>query len=311
MVGLFGDAILWKKLTPDLKIKKRDFDKFKIRELFGMGGWITVNQIGSLLFLNIDLIVANIFLGAKVAGEYGTILLFPALLRSLAGSAISVLNPLLVTRYAKDDFTGMGRITKRAIRFMGIAVSLPVGVLSGLGYPFLQLWLGTEFGNLWLLLIILIIHLPINLAVMPLFGNQVALNKVKIPAVVTLVLGLVNLLLSIFFIVHLNWGAYGIAISGAIILTIKNVVFTPIYGARIDKNKWNTYLKSFLPGSIMTILMFFMSYLSTLVINFDSWIKLLVVILFFGIIFLTILFSFILNREDKEFLFEFLPAFIK
>ncbi len=81
LFGIISYYLLWKKVNPELYVAPLLFDRFRVRELFGMGGWIVVNQIGSLLFLNIDLIIANLVLGVKIAGEYGSILLFSTLLR--------------------------------------------------------------------------------------------------------------------------------------------------------------------------------------------------------------------------------------
>jgi len=48
-------------INPNLRVLPNKFDRKRIHELFGMGGWTVINQIGSLLFLNIDLIVANTY----------------------------------------------------------------------------------------------------------------------------------------------------------------------------------------------------------------------------------------------------------
>ena len=47
------------KINPHLKVNIKDFRRSKVKEIMGMGGWVIINQIGSLLFLQIDLIVVN------------------------------------------------------------------------------------------------------------------------------------------------------------------------------------------------------------------------------------------------------------
>jgi O-antigen/teichoic acid export membrane protein len=309
LFGLAGDILVWRKLTPELSIAPRQFDRSRIRELFSMGGWMVVNQIGTLMFLNIDLIVANTVLGAKTAGEYGSILIFSTLLRGLAGTVSGVLSPIVVGKYAINDLGSMTRISIQAIRLMGVTVALPVGLICGLGGPFLQLWLGQDFGSLWLLLVLMIFHLSINLAVLPLFGIQTALNKVKLPGIVTLVMGMINLMLALFFTIFLKWGVYGIAGAAAIVLTLKNLIFTPVYGAYIQNMPWYTYLQAVVPGLVATLLIGIVSFGSTLLVHIDSWANLFLIGGLIAVFSLAFLFCFGLKKEDKSFILGFVPSF--
>jgi len=146
----------------------------------------------------------------------------------LGGTVSNVLYPTIVAKYAENDFESVHRLSLQAVRLMGFAVSLPVGLLCGLGSSFLQLWLGPSFGNLGLLLILMIWHLPINLAVLPLFGIQMAMNKVKIPGIVTLFMGIGNLVLAIVFTSIFKWGLYGIAAASAMLNNEKCDFYTNI-----------------------------------------------------------------------------------
>ena len=306
IIGLAGDYILWRLLTPELTVSPSQFDRTRIRELFGMGGWIVINQIGALLFLNIDLIVANTILGAKAAGEYGSVLLFSSMLRSIAGSVSGILYPTIITKFAQGDQKSVTNLSSQAVHLMGFTVGLPVGLLCGLGGLFLKLWLGQGFGNLWLLLVLMICHLPINLAVAPLFGIQMALNKVKIPGIMTLVMGIGNVLLAIIFTVVLKWGLYGIAASAAIVLTLKNFIFTPLYGAHIQKISWYTFYHSIIPGMLLTIVLGFLSWWGAIIFNINSWTSLILVGLLFGLIGIALVYIFGLDSNERVLVLDFL-----
>ncbi len=308
---LVGYFILWKRLTPDLVIAPRLFDRFRIQQLFSMGGWMVVNQIGSLLFLNIDLIVANMVLGAKMAGEYGSILIFSSLLRTLAGTVSNVLGPTIVAKFVHHHFDDMTRLSAQSVRLLGIAIGLPVGLLCGLGKPFLQLWLGRDFGNLWVLLCLMVFHLPINLAVLPIFGIQTASNKVKVPGIVTLVMGIINLFTALLFTTVFKWGPYGIAAAAAIVLTIKNAAFTPLYAAYFQKIAWYTYIKSLIPGLLTALLIGLVSFSATNFLLIDSWGGLILVGVINSIIYLGLVFIVGLKKEDKSLILRFVPSIVK
>ena len=84
IVFLSGAIVLSKRINPYLHIAVQDFDRSRLNELTLMGWWAVVNQIGSLLFLQIDLIVVNLLFGAIVAGEYAVVFLWVTLLRGIA-----------------------------------------------------------------------------------------------------------------------------------------------------------------------------------------------------------------------------------
>jgi len=81
-VGYLGGAILAsavaiilaKRVCPHLHLSSGSFDRSRVKDLGEMGGWVFINQIGALLFLQIDLIVVNILFGATSAGEYAIVL---------------------------------------------------------------------------------------------------------------------------------------------------------------------------------------------------------------------------------------------
>ena len=230
-ISLLISISICRRLTPELTLHLYLFDKTKWSSMVGMSGWLFIDQIGSLLFLNIDLIVVNRYLGAEVQGQYGSVLQLIILLRTLSTVITTALTPIALGQLARQDMSQMALMTRKAIKWMGLFVALPIGGLIGFSSPFLRLWLGDEFVVLTPLLILLSAHLCVNLAVRPLFPIQTALNKVRIPGLVTLLLGILNLGLAIWWVEWDQLGM-GVALAGAVVLTLKNTVFTPIYGAR-------------------------------------------------------------------------------
>jgi len=307
LIGFAGDVWLWRKLTPQLRIESSCFDRSRVRELFGMGGWLVVNQIGTLLFLKIDLILANTLLGSEIAGEYGAVILFSMMLRQLAQMASTVLTPTVLAKYAQGDLKAVNRISQQAVKFLGLAMALPIGLLCGLASPFLGLWLGPELKDLAWLLVVLTAHLSINLAVLPLFGINMAFNKVSVPGIVTLVLGVCNVGLAIVF-VKLRWGAVGIAAAGAIVLTAKNALFTPIYAAYIQKLPWWTFMKAMLLGTVANLLIAGLLYAITQVVSIHSWFVLGAVSGVVSLVYASIVYTGVLRTEDRKLLLTLLPV---
>ena len=182
-VGLVGDLLVWKLLTPQLHIDCHDIDRDRFHALKGLGGWAAVNQIGTLLLLQASLLIVNAMFGAEMTGRYGSMLLFPALIEMTTATVITVLSPAIMARYAVGDIEGMRGIASRSVKLLGLGLALPIGLLCGFCRPLLTLWLGSEFAQQDLLLVLLIGPLTANLAIMPLAYVLTAYNRVKVQGV--------------------------------------------------------------------------------------------------------------------------------
>ena len=228
-----GAVWLWKLLTPTLVINPKCFDWGVLRELTTTGGWVIINHIGAILYLTIDLLVANRMFGAEQSGEFAAVLQLPLLVRTLGSTVGAVFSPTVLFYYARQDFDGLMAYLTRAVKCLGLALGLPISLMCGFSEPLLRLWLGPRFSSLHPLLFLMSAHLCINVPILPLLGLQLATNRVKVPAVVTMVTGIANLGLALVLAGPVGWNLYGIAAAGAIMLTLKNVFFTPIYGAHV------------------------------------------------------------------------------
>jgi O-antigen/teichoic acid export membrane protein len=307
VVSLAGSVVLWRYLTPQLHVRSRAFDRSRLRQLTGMSGWMLINQIGSLLFLQIDLIVVNRFFGPEMGGQYGAVLQLSVYLRTMANMLVGVLTPAILAKYAENDWTGMNRISRQAVKFLGMAMAIPVGLLCGFSRPLLSTWLGPSFRDSAPLLILLSAHLCINLAVRPLFSIQQAFNKVRWPGVVTFIMGVANLVLAIALAKWGGWGALGVAVAGGITLTLKNTLFTSIYSAVIQKSPWWNFLSSIIPGLVSTMAVSSMAYAITQVLTIDSWLGLAVASLVVSGLYSGVAYVAGLNKEEQALLRSLIP----
>jgi membrane protein EpsK len=299
--------ILAKRVCPHLFLSLDSFDRSRVKDLWEMGGWVFINQIGSLLFLSIDLIVVNLFFGATSAGEYAIVLKWGIVLRSIAGVFAGVLTPVVLSFYARDHIETMIRVTKSAVKLMGLTMALPIGLVCGFAPQLLAVWVGVQYAFLAPLMIFMVAPLIINLAVLPLFSINVAYNKVKIPGLVILLMGIGNFVLAVILSLYSGWGYYGVAVAGAIILTLTNTVFTPWYTARVLKIPKLTFLSSMVPGILATVSIIS----SALILSFFFEISTLLILSISALIisagYLLVLLGFGLNTFERNIVCSYLP----
>lgn len=224
---------LWKRLLPDVACRLGCFDRAIFRRILATGTWVTINAGGALLFLCTDLIIINRLAGPREAGMYAPVLTLSQVIRSIAGTLGNLFAPKITRLYAEGDRAALQRYVVDATKFMGILIGIPIGVLCALSRDFLVLWMGPLYADRWPLVWLLLGHLCVNLSVYPLQAVQTAADRVRIPAWVTLGMGLGHVGLAILLAGPLALGSWGVAISGALVLTAKNAVFTPLYNSAI------------------------------------------------------------------------------
>ena len=245
--------ILARRTCPYLSLSIRSFDVTRVKDLCGMGWWVVINQIGALLFNSIELILVNLMFGAQSAGKYAIALQWVILLRGIAGMLSNNLTPTILSYYALGETESLIQITKSAVKVMGLAMALPIGLVCGFAPQILTIWVGSEYVALAPLMVLLTVHLIVNLAVMPLFSINVAYNKVSFPGIVTLVMGAGNIVLAVALSHLTDCGYYGVAAASAIVLTLKNAFFTPWYATRVLGIRTHIFTRTISSGVVATL----------------------------------------------------------
>jgi len=246
--------ILARRICPYLRVSIYAFDSTRVKDLCCMGWWVVINNIGTLLFHQTYLIVVNLLFGATSAGEYAIAVQWVLLLQAFAVMLSGVLTPTILSYYANEQTKSLIRVSMSAVKMMGFALALPIGLICGFAPQLLTVWIGSEFAYLAPLMVLLTVHLSLNLAVLPLFSINVAHNKVRVPGIVTLIMGVWNIALAVALSLLTGWGYYGVAAAGAIVLTSKNAFFTPWYATKVLGVEVHTFTRSMLPGIAATII---------------------------------------------------------
>jgi len=113
-------------------------------------------------------------------------------------------------------------------------MALPIALICIFSPQLLTLWVGEEFAHLSTIIWILLIPLTMILSFRPLIISFAAYNQVKVPAFFTIISGILNLILAVVFSYFLNLGLYGIALGFIAALWCRNVIFVPMYAAKVQ-----------------------------------------------------------------------------
>lgn len=293
------EIVFSRKINPNLKVNHKDFRRSMVKTITETSTWVILDQIGALLFLQIDLIVVNKLFGTVAGGEYSLVLMWSMFLRSTAGTLVGILTPVIITYYAKGKLEEMVALSKNAMKLTGLAMALPIGYICGFAPQLLSLWVGSEYARLSPLMFLMLSHLVINLPVRPLFTINISYNKVRIPGIVTFFTGVANLLLALLIPEITGWGYYGVAVAGAISLTFKNALFTPWYATKILGIPKTTFISSLFPGAIAMLMTAGASHLMMEYLHISGFVSLVITGIFLTSIYLAVAWAFGLNQKEK------------
>ena len=297
-----------KKIAPQITIDLKRFNKKQLTVLSKMGGWVLVTQVGSLLFIKLDLFIANKFIGAYESGALSLVMQWNSVIRALAAIVSGVMTPIIMMYYANGEFDKLERMLKVEIKALAILIAVPVGILSGLADSVITLWIGSQYLFIKNFLIISIGFLIVNVATTPLLAVAIAYNKVKYPGIISLILGLLSSLTTIFGVIYTGYGLYVMVLISGVFLTIKNGFFIPVYIAKIMNIRQTSFIFSPLIGILFGLITYFIIRFLNNFILVDSLMSLLYVSVIALFILMGVLYVYIKKDTDMRYLFNIFAA---
>jgi len=296
--------LLTRRLTPELHIKWKFFKPDVLYEIGVMSGWITVDQIGTLLYLSIDLIIINLFLGAEAGGRYAPILQLVLLLQVLSFTIGGIFAPVAYSYITNNEIGALSRQAGRSVKYVGLIMALFIGGMCGFSKPLLERWLGPSFAELNPLLWLLAFPQAIFLAINPLYNINRGMNKVSVPAIATVIGGVLNLVLSILLVKYTTLGLYGVAIATVFSYAVRCIFFTPIYTALILGQSATSFIKKVVPGLITSVVVGLLCLVLSRILFLASYMRLAVVGFVVCVLYIPLCYAAMLDRSDRAFLWS-------
>ncbi|MGB0796488.1 MAG: lipopolysaccharide biosynthesis protein, partial [Paracoccaceae bacterium] len=297
----------WKRLSPELAIRASSVDLDRLWPILRMSVWVLVNYLGVVLFLRTNIWVANKFISEAAGGEYGALLLIDRLIRSGTTIVTFVISPMIMIYYSKGELARANKVAQLAEKLMMGLVAVICALICAYSPHLLSLWLGAEFVYLWPVVVALVSHLFLNSGCSSLFHLHNAYNKVKAPAIVTVVLGLINAVMGIYLTSMHGMGLLGVAIVTSVLLTVKNVVFIPAFTSIVTNESVGYYLKPMMSGFGVFFCVASVSMLSYVVGVESNLVFQAALGIFAAVVGLFVFFRVFLSSSEFNLLLEILP----
>jgi len=296
---LGGDVMTCRKLVPCLRLRLSCFDRQVVPTVWNTSRWVLVGQLGGILLINIDLVLANTLLGSFAAGRYAPLLQWVTLLRTLGLTLAGILAPPIVVRYAQGDEDGLLRLLGQASKFLGLIVALPAGLMCGFARPLLGTWLGPSFQDLAHLTWWLVLPLCIEAAQYHFSSVWIAADRIRVISLLTVASGAAYVGFAILLTAKFHWGLYGIAVASALASILRNGVISPVYTATLtNRPRWSLAINAY--KTLLSSLAFAaIAALSSASLVSRSWLRLGLVAVPVGIVCLAVTYLILLTPGER------------
>lgn len=306
-LSLILAVILSKKISPDLHISFSKVTQKKFKEIGGMTSWVVFGQFGYLLRTQVALFIINILFGVTAETQYSLVLMWSTLLISIASLITNLFTPQSYSYRANDNKIGLTNFVSVSTKLTGLIMALPIALVCILSPQLFTLWVGPEYIFLTPLVWINLIPLMFKIQASCIVPIYMAYTKVKLPVILSIIAGCLNVVLAVILSSVFNLGLSGIAYATMFVLILYEGIFTPIYNAYIINAPCITFIKSMIPGMGNLIILSVCGVLFTKIILIDSIFLLILSICVISITYLILILKIEINDTEKRMIRSCLP----
>ena len=157
------------------------------------------------------------------------------------------------------------------------------------------------------LALLAMINLLVSSCINTVFTIFSVTNNVKLPALMTLLNGILTVTCNAILLKFTDLGVYAIAATASFLGMLRNGIFTPLYVSYCLKVKYSTFYHEILTGILCLGINIGVGVLFYLLISQGStWISLILSVGFMAIVCIGINFFIVLNKQERSFVFDVL-----
>lgn len=300
------NIMLTRQLIPEIYLKINNFRWYLVKKLISSGIWNSINQLSSVLLNTLDIMIANIFIDAVASGEYAIVKTIPNFIQSFVAMITMIFVPQFTILYAQKNEKELINSINLSIKFMGLIITLPISFLVVFGDVFYSLWTpGQNIPKLQMLSIITILPMIITGSINTIFNVYTVTNKLKIPSLMLLIMGILKVFITILLLIKTDMGTFAIAITSCILSLLRNLIFTPIYAAKCLNLRWNIFYKAIFRGIICSITMIFITSILKKLIVVDNWLLLIGIAIISSLLSLMVNIHIVFDKQERRsFIYE-------
>lgn len=301
--------IILKKTPINLKLKKNNTFHFS-KEILSFQIWSTIQTLSQQMIFNLIPSILAIVLNTSAITLFG----FANVIEGYIFTITNAINGLFlpkVSRIIVDDNNAKNTLPLmiKVGRINQLIITLIIIGFLVLGEEFINLWVGSEYKNLYICIILLCTPYLVSSSQQIANTSLVALNKIKYIAIINVITGILNLVL--IYNVAGKYGIIGVCCIIGFTFWIRIVLYNFLYYKLLSINIFDFFkechLKLLLPILISFIFAIVINlYVPVSYISTNAWIQFLVKIILIIFDYFVVMWLFGLNKFEKNLIFSFM-----
>lgn len=276
LVMAYGNLRITQKYTPDLRISRHRFSWSVVAKLLKDGLWNAMNQAGEMLNNGLDLMICNLMLSPLQMGQLAITKTLHSMMHGIFVVISPAFHPMYLRSYAKEDKKQLIRDLRLAMKLSGMFANIMFAGFAALGGVFLLLWLPTEeTETLYRLTLFNGLTLIAAGPMFPLYYVYTLTVKQKIPSLITLAGGILNVVSMYFLLKYTSTGIYAIVWTTVVVSMSMNYITNPLYMAHVLRLPLGTFFPGIIRNVISAVIMTAAFFLLRTVYTPASWLTLI------------------------------------
>ena len=304
-----------KKIAPELKYNKNLYSIEKIKVLAKSGIWNSLNSLSKMLLTGLDLLIANIFVGADAMGVLSVAKTIPTSIETLLGAVANIFSPQFIILYSKHKIKELVKSVNFSLKVVALLMIVPIAGFIAFGNEFYTLWLpnktAIEIKEIQILSVLSLLPYLISVSNYTLFILDTTTNKLKKPVMVTMIMSVMSTLTTLILLRTTNLGIYAVAGVSSIYWSIKVFVFNTINSAKNLRIKWNTFFNQFLKNLLCFGIIFIIYAISNNFLLLNTWKTFIIVVGIMGIIGYILSFYILLEKQERKQIYNMIKNKLK
>ena len=309
LLGL--SAWLKHRVCPGLRMDHRDYDPVLFKKMYSLGAWNIVQNIGTLLFIQMSLIITNLFLGPEVQGGFAIVVTFISMTNTATFAISTSMAPLVFREFSEGRMDGLVRMERLAIRLVVLVFALPIAYVIVHSSEILTTWVGPGYTYLSdTITIAMTVQLLYCASLMIANLPEIQLT-VNVIGKVTLMGGVLNVILAVMFAGFTDLGIEGVMFGWAVAMALQ-LLFRFVYLAHRSGAGYTAFLRPVLVGYVLlggcTLMLHL---LSTVIDPVIGWIPILVHLGLLFAVYCLVMYPVLFRKDERRMIANILPGGIR
>ena len=299
IVGLMSIVykfIVIKKSIP-VKVKFENTDRSLYKDIFKFSIWVTVASLAQRLVFNITPSILGVVVDSAAIAVFGVVTTIEGYAYTITTAINGMFLPKISRIYANTDEQDIMPLMMKVGKFQFALNGLLVVGFAVLGASFIGLWMGAGYEEAYAGILLVIIPGLLYNSLQIANTAMIVQNKVKLQAYVNVVMGIVNVVLSV--ILSSMFGMVGACISIFIAYMFRAIALCVIYDKNMHLDMPKFIKQVFLKMSIPVLLSIVVGVGINYLIPDSGWFIFILKACMVGVVYLGLTLFFATNKEER------------